>query len=138
MTQARRIFCQAIRFVALSSHTPLAKAASAAATEAWTLPNVYLNKSTIDFKVEAELSHEGEAVSFSYELSLKVQDPTAVREDGGRLSIKRELLSVDASGFENTPLIRNNDGRVRLLHETKSRSKEAQYVDTHAPTDEQC
>lgn len=127
--------CQAIRFLSLTSRFSLLNAAQEAATEQWTMANVYLDKSTIDFTVEADVTHEKELVSFQYELSLKLLGPSEVREDGSRIILERESLSARADGFANTALIRNDRGTVKLLNETKSRGKQPLYVETHAPTD---
>jgi predicted ATPase len=127
--------CQAIRFLGLTSSLPLSSAANVAANESWTLANVYFDKATIDFRVEAELTYEQEPVSFQYELSLRLLDPGEVRENGSRITLDRECLSARSDSFANAELIRNNRGQVQLLHETKSRGKQPQYVETHAPTD---
>ncbi len=127
--------CQAIRFLGLTSRTTLSRAANVAANEQWTLANVYLHKSTIDFRMEAELIHEQEPISFKYELSLRLLDSSQVREDGSRITLDRECLSAHADGFANAALIKNERGTVQLLHETRSRGKQSQYVETQAPTD---
>ena len=128
--------CQAMRFVGATSVQSLSQAAILAASEEWSLTNVYLKKSTIDFRVEAELDYEGSVFSFVYELTVKVLPTAAVKDAGSRLAVQREVLVVSGGGFNNTVLIQNEAGQARLLHETrKSLGGAEQYVATNAPVD---
>jgi predicted ATPase len=127
--------CQAMRFVVLTSMLPLSKAAAMAATEEWTLANVYLDKSTIDFRIEADLTYQKENCSFVYELRLKLLDPVAAKEASSRIAVESELLTVSTSGFENAHLIVNDEGRVQLLHETHKSKGDEYQVATNAPVD---
>ena len=126
--------CQALRFVGLTSLRPLSEAARSAAVEEWTLANAYLGKSTIDFRVEAELSWQRETCSFTYELAVSLLDVAAARETGKRLAVHREVLTVSTSGFAKA-LIKNDQGNVQLLHETHASQGKESYVSTKAPVD---
>src|SRR5438552_18463160 len=72
--------CQAMKFCAASTLHPLAKAATLASNEEWTLTNIHFEKTTIDFRVEADLSYLAEELSFTYELTVKLLDMRVVRQ----------------------------------------------------------
>jgi AAA15 family ATPase/GTPase len=86
--------CQAIRFLSLTSRLSLLNASQEAVSEQWTMANVYLDKPTIDFRVEAEVTHEKEPISFQYELSLKLLGSSEVGEDGSRITLERDCQLV--------------------------------------------
>ena len=127
--------CQALRLVGFSASMPLSKAVLLAVGDEWNLANVHLGKSTIDMRVDAVLNHEGEPCTFEYELSLKILEPMAAKEAGTRFVVGHEKLTVTTDGFNGASLIQNDDGRVRLLHETKKARGEEQFAQTSAPVD---
>jgi len=128
--------CQAMRFLGTTSTLSLSKAAFLTAKDEWTLANAYLGKSTIDFRVEAELQHHAETLSYTYELSVKVLDPAAAQAADTRLAVNKERLVVSGLGFTDTPLITNDGGDIRLLHETRTLAQGSDHhVSTSAPLD---
>lgn len=109
--------CQALHFLSLTSKKSLQEAAGACTAEPWVLANVYLTKPTIDLFVSCSLTLDGHSLDFEYELCLK-----ALRSNNGGyttagLEVKSETLSVTGGGFQNTPLLENQEGVVRLLDE---------------------
>jgi predicted ATPase len=128
--------CQAMRFLGATSSLSLSKAALIAAKDEWTVTNAYLGKSTIDFRVDADLQYQSETLSYTYELSVKVLDPAAAQAADTRLAVNRERLAVSGPGLADTPLITNDGGDIRLLHETRKLAQGSDhYVSTSAPLD---
>ncbi len=127
--------CQALRFAGLSASLPLAKAATLAVGDEWNIANVHLGKSTIDVRVEADLEHQRDPSGFVYELSLQLLEPMAAKEAGSRMVVQREELALTANGFGSAVLIKNEAGRVSLLHETKKARGEEYFIQTTAPVD---
>ncbi len=128
--------CQAMRFLGGTGTLSLSKAALLAAKDDWTLANVYLGKSTIDFRAEADLTYQNEALSYTYDLSIKVLDPQAAQAADTRLAVDKESLVVSGPGLSNAPLIANTRGDIRLLHETRTLALgQSHHVSTTAPLD---
>jgi predicted ATPase len=127
---------QALHFVGLTSILPLSKAAAIAAHEEWTLSNVYLDKETIDFRLEADLTYGEEICSYQYELTLRLLKIGEIKEGSGRVAVERERLHVSCPGHGTVALIINDHGQVRLLHETRWIKNESNdSVETTAPID---
>lgn len=123
---------QAMRFLAFTGALPLSKAASLAAHEEWTLSNAFFDKPTIDFEARIDLQFEGVPHTFDYELSVLLLG-TAELQSGdvkSRLSVRTEKLTVSAEGYPKAVLLENDQGHVRVLHESKRTP-----VQTNAPTD---
>ncbi len=127
---------QALRFLGLTSIFPLSKAAAIAAHEDWTLSNVYLDKKTIDFRLDADLKHGEENCSYQYELSLRLLPVEEIKEGSGRIAVEQEKLSLTCSGHNPVPLIINKNGQIKLLHESRwIKNEPNNYVETSAPID---
>ena len=123
--------CQAIRFLGATSTLSLSKAALLTAKDEWTLANAYLGKWRIDFRAEADLQHQSETLSYTYDLSVRVLDPAAAQAADTRLAVSKERLVVSGAGFDDAVLISNDGGEIRLLHETR---RLAQGYDHHVST----
>ncbi len=131
--------CHALRFLNLSSQMPLDNAAYACTAEPWNLLNVYIQKDSLNFSLTCDLKFEEEVLLFSYELSI-------LSHKGQRLpttrtfSVFNETLKASGGKFQDTTLLENNRGKVRLLHESRflkslTSGSEAIYIETDAPLD---
>ncbi len=130
--------CHALRFLSLTSRMSLQEAARRCTPEPWSLGNVYLDKATIDLSLRCSLTRWGETLTFEYELSLNAPRVGKTPRDKAALSVASETLRVTGGRFQNTTLIENDAGQVKLLHE-RAFLGESQAVDnykgTAAPTD---
>jgi predicted ATPase len=127
---------QALRFLGLTSIFPLSKAATIAANEDWTLSNVYIDKKTMDFRLDADLMHEGENCSYQYELSLRMLSVGEIKDGKGRIAIEQEKLTVKCPGHNPVQLIINKQGQIKLLNETRWKNNNPDnYIETSAPID---
>ncbi len=130
--------CRAMWFLSRTAGNSLEESAKGCGLELSTLANVYLDKPTMDFRVECRLPWEGETLDFEYVLRLNV--PRYAREglpERG-LSVCYERLRITDGRFEGTPLMENDAGKVKLLHEEGFLDRESDddnYVHTKAPTD---
>ena len=130
--------CRAMRFLSWTSRASLLEASQLCTGEPWSPANAYLDKPTIDFSLRCTLHSEEEAYKFDYELSL-----TAPRAGQGHgqsipLGVQREVLRVTGGAFNDTILVENDAGKVKLLHERlflSEQSDEEKYVRTTAPPD---
>ena len=143
--------CQALRFVSGSSAFGLDKVADTAAGMRFGMTSFALDKSTIDFYVRAELPHDGEWLTFEYELTVS---PPRARTGETTVRLDREVLRVDGGVFNDTVLLENVAGQGRLLREKNPANSAPagdgrppvalppappanapRYVETTAPTD---
>jgi predicted ATPase len=127
--------CLAMRFLALTSAAPLRDLAGQT-IELWNLANAYLAKPTIDFAVRCTLALEGRPLDFDYELSLAYSRKEAATKT---LEVASETLRLTGDGFQDTTLLENKAGAVKLLHEPaflRESPRETVHVETTAPTDQ--
>ncbi len=143
--------CQALRFVGLSSCMPLDEAARVCTPEPWNLLNVYSNSDTAEFRVEAQILADTEPLAFSYTLSLSGRRHAISGVPATRpFRVEYESLRVTGGAFNDTTILENKAGSVRLLHEKRFVQSFGQlvtpssaplldadfaYVETNAPTD---
>ncbi len=129
--------CLALRFVGLSSSSSLEEAALSALGETWNVTNVYLEDRSLEFEVEARLLDAEQYLDFAYSLKLTAERSAATSGSASALFVSEETLRATGGGFQQTSLLENRDGQVRLLHEKRFLSKAASehYVETTAPTD---
>jgi len=128
--------CSAVRFLGLSASMPLEGAIRSALGEAWNITNVYVSERSLESSVDAALSYRDEELDFSYRLRLAPDLPP----DAGRraINVEEEVLTLTGGTFQQTPLIENIAGHVRLLHESRfldPTSDSDHIVETTAPTD---
>ena len=129
--------CHAMRFLSWTSRASLLDA-SQITGEPWSLANVYLDKPTIDFSLRCTLLSEEKSYKYDYELSLAAPRAAQGHQQGIPLGVQREVLRVTGGAFNDTVLIKNDAGKVELLHERdflREPSADANYVTTTAPPD---
>jgi len=129
--------CHAMQFLSLTTRKSLNEA-SQCTGEPWSLANVYLDKATIDLSLRCTLTWEKKAYKFDYELSLTA--PRAARERGQSipLGVQHEVLRVTGGAFNETVLMENDAGQVKLLHERVflgEQQGQDKYKTTTAPPD---
>ena len=124
--------CQALRFVSRSSLLPLDTCADEVAVGRSGMTNIALDKSTTDFYVEIEIPYEEERQIFEYEL---VISPPRDRFGDTTVRLEREILRVTGGTFDDTVLLENRAGRIRLLREKDFMNGQEHYIETTAPTD---
>lgn len=120
--------CTALRMLGLSSKQPLDAAALGAVGERWNLTNFYVtgHKREIEFDVQAVVDYESRAngsvswvkkekLTFSYVLRLSSKRAEAAGAES--LSVVEETLKASGSKFNETLLLENYGGQVRMLHE---------------------
>jgi predicted ATPase len=112
--------CHAIRFLGMTSAMSLDEAASVCTPEPWNFLNVYTSSDLAEMQVEADLHTDGEELSFAYTLQIVgrrqgVGGKTVARS----FRVEYESLRVNGGPFNNTVLLENKAGKVRLLHETR-------------------
>lgn len=129
--------CQAMKFLAASSYLPLTDAVWLATNDISGLTNAYLHKDAVSFECECELLIDNEPYRFAYSLSFTLSPQPKTGALHREFSVDEEKLTVDGGKFgEETPILTNKSGDVRLLHEGRHFQKAADtYVDTSAPTD---
>ncbi|MBU0717290.1 MAG: AAA family ATPase [Planctomycetes bacterium] len=125
--------CHAMRFLSLTTGMSLHEASRRCTAEPWSLANVYLDKPTIDIAVRCTLTWEKKDYQFDYELSLIAPRAVQGRGQSMALGVQREVLRVTGGAFNDTPLVENNAGQVKLLHERVFLG-ELQGRDTHVTT----
>ena len=109
--------CHAMRIISLTTGISLHHASRRCTAEPWSLANVYLNKATIDITVRCTLTWDKEEYKFDYELSLTAPHAAQGRGQSMPLGVQREVLRVTGGAFNDTVLIENDAGEVKLLHE---------------------
>lgn len=129
--------CHSLRFLSLTAQMDLYNAAENCTAEPWNLLNVYVKNKSLSFAVTCELPFENEILTFNYKL--KLESHKALRLTNALIfTVESEELRVTGGKFEDVPLLLNDRGRVRLLHEERykkgmSHGVELNYVDTKAP-----
>ena len=130
--------CQAMSFLSHTSRTSLLEASQLCTGEPWSLANAYLDKPTIELSLRCTL-HSGEnAYKFDYELSLTSPRAGQGHQQSVPLGVQREVLRVTGGAFNDTVLVENDAGKVKLLHERvflSEQPEEEKYVKTTAPPD---
>ena len=124
--------CQAMRFVSASSSLTLDECAERTVNGRFDMTNFALDKSTIDFFVRADIPYEEEILTFEYTLTIS---PPQDRLREVAVTIDREILSVSGGYFDQTLLLNNKFGQIRLLHENDFLGGEQHYVAMTAPRD---
>ncbi len=124
--------CQAMRFVSASSFFTLDVCADQTVNGRVGMTNFALDKSTIDFFVRADMPYEEEHLTFEYTLTIS---PPQDRLREVAVTIDREVLSVSGGAFDQTLLLNNKFGQIRLLHENDFLGGEQHYVAMTAPRD---
>lgn len=132
--------CQALKFVSRSAVVPLDRCADDVARGRFGMTNFALDKSTTDFHIRADVPHGGDNLLFDYELT--IAPPRSGVVDAA-VRVVREELTVSGGGFtDETPLLENDAGLIRLLDETSLEnstsgevSTRAAYHETVAPVD---
>ena len=124
--------CQAMRFVSASSSLTLDECAERTVNGRFDMTNFALDKSTIDFFVRADIPYEEEILTFEYTLTIS---PPQNRLGEVAVTIDREILSVSGGYFDQTLLLNNKFGQIRLLHENDFLGGAAHYVAMTAPRD---
>lgn len=130
--------CHAMRFLSLTSKLSLHEASRRCTPEPWSLANIYLAKATIDLSTRCTLQWKGEALKFDYELILTAPRTGTSRDDRTPLAVHKEVLRLTGGKFDDTVLIENHDGQVRLLHEREflgEQGEQDNYRATTAPAD---
>jgi len=129
--------CHAMRFLSWTSRTSLLEASQLCTGEPWSLANAYLNKPTIDFSLRCALHSEEKAYKFDYELSLTAPRVGQGHQQSIPLGVQREVLRVTGGAFNDTVLVENDAGKVKLLHERVFLGEQLgdKYVRTTAPPD---
>ncbi len=130
--------CHAMRFLSWTSRTSLQAASQACTGEPWSLSNVYLDKPTIDLSLRCTLHSEDKAYKFDYELSLTAPRAGQGHQQSVPLGVQHEVLRVTGGAFNDTVLVENDAGKVKLLHERiflDTQTGEEKYVETTAPLD---
>ena len=124
--------CQAMRLLCFTTTQKLDDCADWVAGGRHGLTNRYFEKETVDFRVDAVLPHEGEDVSFSYQLVISA--PARV-DASPNVEVVRETLNVTGPGFEDVRLLENTNDGVKLLHESDHLKGDSRYALTRAPRD---
>ncbi len=127
--------CLAVYFVGLSSRLSLESAVRKAIGETWNITNCYVKDRDMSFEVEADIPDGESTLAFTYSFKITTgPEPSSSRQ---QLFVAEELLKVTGGKFQQTPLIENRQGQVRLLHEERfvQHSTLEHYVDTQAPRD---
>ena len=130
--------CHAMRFLSLTSRASLLEASRQCTAEPWSLANVYFDKSTIDLSLRCTLKSEDKSYKFDYELSLTAPRAGQGHRQSIPLGVQREVLRVTGGAFNETVLLENDAGQVKLLHERVflgEQPREDEYVKTTAPPD---
>lgn len=126
--------CSVLRFLSLTSRTPLENAAKQAVGETWSLANVYVEKREVQIEVDCHLVHEGEKLDFNYLLHVgTTRDPPHGRSS---LQVIAEVLKLSGGDFLATALLDNQSGQARLMHEERfieGITGSDAYVETLAP-----
>jgi len=112
--------CHALRFLGLTSRLPLDEAATICTPEPWNFLNVYSPSDVAEMEVQASVRAEEEELSFSYLLRIIGQRQALAGKTISRgFRVEYESLRVTGGGFDNTTLLENKAGDVRLLHEKR-------------------
>ncbi|UCE61150.1 MAG: AAA family ATPase [Phycisphaerales bacterium] len=130
--------CHAMAFLSWTSRGSLLEASRNCTAEPWSLANVYLDKPTIDFSLRCALKSEDKDYKFDYELSLTAPRAAEGRGQSVPLAVHREVLRVTGGAFNDTVLMENDAGKVKLLHERVFLGEQQgpdEYVWTTAPQD---
>ena len=122
--------CQALQFVGATSLFKLDECADGIAGGRFGMTNFAFDKSTIDFYLRAKVPYEEEALAFEYELTI-----SPPKDGMGEIRVDREVLTVTGGKFEQTILLENISGRIRLLHEKDFMDGIENYVETNASVD---
>ncbi len=112
--------CQALRFLSLTSSMSLDEAARECSPEPWHLLNVYLRKATIEMEAQVVFELGGEKLSFTYILTI-AGHRRAIEGKFMSMSftVDYECLRITGGGFNDTTLIENRSGSVKLTHEKR-------------------
>src|SRR4029077_5399968 len=127
--------CQALRLVGLTSRMELDDAARACTAEPWNLLNVYSQSDTANFSIEAEITVENEKLAFSYTLSVSGKKQMLTGRPLSRpFRVEYESLKVTGGVFDDTLLLENKAGNVRLLHEKSFLQATSQLIAPSKPS----
>jgi predicted ATPase len=107
--------CSAINFLSLTSRLPLDDAIKYATGETWNVSNVYVNDNILDIGVECLLPLGSEEILFDYNIKLLVNRDNITGSQS--LILKEEILKATGSRFDQTVLLANRSGDVKLLNE---------------------
>lgn len=129
--------CHAMRFLSWTSRASLLEASQSCTGEPWSLANAYLDKPTIDLSLRCTLHSEEKEYEFDYELSLTAPRAGPGHQQSVPLGVQREVLRMTGGTFNNTVLVENDAGKVKLLHERVFLGEQSgdKYVTTTAPPD---
>ncbi len=123
--------CQALQFLGASAALPLDNCADYVAGGRHGITNFYFQKPTVDFHAKATVPYrDGDELHFQYNLSIVVENGTANQR---RVMVEHESLRVTGGRFNDTLLLKNDLGKVQLLHETAFLDGTEQYITTSAP-----
>jgi predicted ATPase len=133
-------FCHALRFLGLTSRMGLDDAARECTAEPWNLLNVYTSDDTMEMEVSASLPSGKETgeerLEFTYNLKLWGRRNGKLGSPARPFAIEHECLKVSGGRFNQTPLLENEKGTVRLLHEGRfGHGLASEFLETTAPTD---
>jgi len=121
--------CSAINFLSLTSKMPLDMAIQQAVGETWNISNVYAKNDILEIELSCLLPHENYQIQFDYNLKILVNNNIGRQN----LILKEEMLKASGSGLDQTILLENNNGRVRLFFD--NRYPDIAPVEVSYPTD---
>jgi len=139
--------CQALRFLSLTSSMSIDEAAKLCTAEPWNLLNVYSPRDITNIEAHVTLDVEGEPLHFTYILTIsRRRGVTDGKSFSQAFRVDYECLKISGGGFDDTTLLENKSGSVRLTHEKRylqgieqigaserSRIPGYIYVETSAP-----
>ena len=129
--------CSALRFLSLTSKHTLDAAIVSTLGERWNLTNLHVaNSPEIEIEADCALKHEDEEITFNYQLCLRTRKGDV--GEAQSLTVLKETLKASGGRFAQTPLLENQAGQVRMLHEegfVKNRSDSPYYVNARVPTE---
>ncbi|MBI3985297.1 MAG: AAA family ATPase [Lentisphaerae bacterium] len=106
----------ALRFLALTSEHTLDVAMLMTVGERWNLTNFNVpSNHDIELETDCTLTHEEQPLRFSYRLKLRARKGDV--GDSQSLAVVEEVLKVSGGRFKETPLLQNQDGQTKMLHE---------------------
>ena len=108
--------CSALRFLGLSAECSLDAAILSAVGERWNLTNFHVqNNPIVEIEMDCTLMYTGQAILFNYLLQLQTRKGDV--SEAQSLTVERERLTASGGRFAQTPLLDNDRGQVRMLHE---------------------
>lgn len=124
--------CHAMCFLAGSSDVPLDRVMKYFSWAPSRITNVYLSKSSIDFRVKASVPFESRDLTFTYELTIGIKAEQSLSPVA---EVERETLRVDGEGFDDVALVENTRDGVLVLHELDYLQGRENRTRTSAPRD---